>query len=79
MEIVFEDERVAVERGVEGFELLERGDHGLDKEGQHRDFDAGRLGVLVRGLTKDFDIGDVSLVEVRDVRDRHPIASEVDT
>ena len=49
----------------------------LDQEREHRDLDAGLLVLLVERDAKRLELGDVGVVELRDVRDHHPVAREV--
>jgi hypothetical protein len=77
VEVLLVDQRIAVQAGVEVGELLQRRDHGLDHEGQHRDLDAGLLVLLVQLHAQRFELGDVGLVVVGDVRDQHPVAVQV--
>jgi hypothetical protein len=70
-------EVVAVERGVEVGELLQRRDRRLDQEREHRELDARLLVLLVERDAQRLEVGDVRLVELRDVRDHHPVAREV--
>ena len=65
--------RLSVELG----ELLQRGDRGLDHEGEHRDLDARLLVLLVELHAERLELGDVGLVVVGDVRDHHPVAVQV--
>jgi hypothetical protein len=58
-------------------ELLQRGDAGLDQEGEHRDLDARLLVLLVQLHAERFELGDVGIVMVGDVRDHHPVAVQV--
>jgi hypothetical protein len=50
---------------------------GLDHEGQHRDLDAALLVLLVQLHAEGFQLGDVGIVVVGDVRDHHPVAVQV--
>jgi hypothetical protein len=50
---------------------------GLDQEGQHRDLDAALLVFLVQLDAEGFELGDVRVVVVGDVRDEHPVAVQV--
>src|SRR5690606_15249742 len=79
--VLLEHQRVAVERGIEFRELLERGHHSLDEEGQHGDLDA-RLGLrllFVQILAELFQFGDIGHVVVRDVGNHDPVAVQVGT
>ena len=55
--------------------LLQRRDHGLDQEHQRRDLDV--LVLFAELLAEGLHLGDVGLVELRDVRDHRPVAREV--
>ena len=74
--VLLEDEVVAVERGVELRELLQRRHAGLEQQGDHRELHALLRVLLVRALAEGLQLGDVRLVEVRDVRDHHPVARQ---
>src|SRR5690606_17641290 len=80
--VALEDEVVAVQRGVERRVLLQRGDAGLDQEGEHGQL-AGlaggdRLGVLaVQRDAQRLELGDVGVVVLGDVRDHRPVARRV--
>ena len=54
--------------------LLQRRDARLDQERQHRHLDAGLRVLLVECDAERLELGDVGLVELRDVRDHHPVA-----
>ena len=58
-------------------ELPQRRDAGLDHEGEHRQLEALLLGLGGLRLAEGLEIGDVGLVELRDVRDRDPVAVQV--
>ena len=75
--VLLEHELLAVERGVELGEFLQRRHAGLDEEGQHRDLDARLLVFLVELDAEGFQLGDVGVVVVGDVRDHHPVAMQV--
>ena len=49
----------------------------LDQEREHRELDARLLVFLVERDAQRFEVGDVGIVELRDVRDHHPVAREV--
>src|SRR6478672_123194 len=76
--VLLEDEVVAVQRCIEVREFLQRDHAGLDHEGKHGDL-AGlargdRLGVLVvQGDAHLFELGDVGIVVLGDVRDHRPV------
>ena len=57
--------------------LPQRGDAGLDHEGEHRQLEALLLGLDGLRLAEGLEVGDVGLVELRDVRDRDPVAVQV--
>jgi hypothetical protein len=50
---------------------------GLDQEGQHRDLDAALLVFLVQLDAEGFQLGDVGVVVVGDVRNDNPVAVQV--
>ena len=75
--VLLEDQVVAVERGVELGELLQRRDRRLDHEREHADLDAALLVLLVQLHAEGFEVGDVGVVVVGDVRDHHPVAVQV--
>ena len=66
-----------VERGIELRELLQRRDAGLDHEGEHGQLEALLLGLRGLRLAEGLEIGDVGLVELRDVRNRDPVAVQI--
>ena len=68
-----------IERGVELRELLQRRGAGLDQEGEHGQLDAGLLVLLVQRHAQAFQVGDVGLLELGDVRDHRPVAGQVRT
>ena len=65
------------QRGVEVGKLLQRATRGLDQEREHRHLDAALLVLLVERDAQRLELGDVGFVELRDVRDHHPVAREV--
>ena len=75
--VVLQDQRVAVEAGVELGELLQRRDRRLHHERQHADLDAALLQLLVHLHAELLEVGDVGLVVRRDVRDDDPVAMQV--
>ncbi len=77
VEVLLQDQVVAVERGIDVRELPQRGDARLDQEREHRHLDAGLLVLLVERDAEGLEVGDVRLVELRDVRNHHPVAGEV--
>jgi hypothetical protein len=74
--VLLEDEVVAVERGVELRELLQRRHARLEQQGDHRELHALLRVLLVRALAEGLQLGDVRLFVVRDVRDHHPVARQ---
>ena len=79
VEVVFEHQLVTVQAGVEVWELLQRSDGGLDQEGQHGDFGARLFVLFVELHAKGFELGDVGVVMVGDVRNHHPVAMQIGT
>src|SRR5690625_2200195 len=77
VEILLEDQLFAgrVQRGIELRELLQRRDHGLDLEHQRRDLDVRVF--LAELLAEGFQLGDVGVVMLGDVRDHRPVARQV--
>ena len=61
-----------VERGVEARELLQRLDAGAHDEGERRELDARGLRLVLEAGAQLLELGDVGLVELRDVRDVDP-------
>ena len=79
--VLLDDQALArlVERGVELGVLLQRGDAGLDHEGEHRQLEALLLRLDGLRLAEGLEVGDVRLVELGDVRNRDPVAVQVGT
>ena len=75
--ILLQDQVFAVERSVELGKLLQRRARRLDHERQHRHAHAALLVLLVELHAKRFELGDVGVVVVGDVRDHHPVAVQV--
>ncbi len=78
MKVLFVDQVVAVQRGVELREFLQRPDASLDQEGQHGQLGAAGLFVFLVDLEAEgFQIGDVGILVIGDRRDHYPVACQV--
>src|SRR5579863_2910199 len=76
--VVLSHEFVAVEAAVEVGELAERINAGFDEEREHRELRSAALCRFAVDLVAEgFEIGDVGLVVIRDMRNRKPIAVKV--
>ena len=75
--ILFQDQIFALERGVEFGEFLQRRHAGLDQEGEHGELDAAFFVLLVELNSQRFEIGDVRVFMVGDVRNHHPVAMQI--
>jgi hypothetical protein len=75
--VALDHQLLAVERAVEIGEFLQRRDAGLDQEAEHGHLHAGLLVLLVGEHAEGFQLRDVGIVVVRDVRDQDPVAVEV--
>jgi hypothetical protein len=73
--LVLDDELVAVERGGEARERVERRRARLEQQGDHRHLHVVLLGVEL--LAERLEVGDVRLVVVGDERDLRPRRGEV--
>ncbi len=76
VEVLLQHQMVALQAGVELGELLQRGDAGLDQEGEHRHLDARLLVLLVGRDPERLELGDVGVVVIGDVRDHDPVAMQ---
>ncbi len=63
---------VGIERRIEARELLQRLDAGPHDEGERRQLDAGRVCLVLQARAQLLEIGDIGLVELRDVRNVDP-------
>src|ERR1700676_5803693 len=61
-----------VHRRIEQRKLLQRPDAGTHDESQRRELDAGSIGFGLERLARLLELGDVSLVELCDVRQIDP-------
>ena len=79
--VLLDDDVLArlVERRIEHRELPQRRDAGLDHEGKHRQLEPLLLGLGGLRLAESLEVRDVGLVELRDVRNRDPVAVQVGT
>ncbi len=48
----------------------------LDQEREHRQLEAALLVLFVQLHTKSFELGDIGVVVIGDMRDRHPVARQ---
>ena len=76
MEIFLENQFIAIERGVEVGKFRQRRHQGFEHEGKNR-YPQAILGRAIDFIAERFEVGDVSLIELRDVRNHHPVAREV--
>ncbi len=79
MEVLLQREVLpaGVERGVEVGEFLQCRNTGLHQEGEHGELDARLLVFLVQRHPQRFQVGDVGVVVLGDVRDHRPVARQV--
>ena len=77
MEVFLQHQVVAIERGVEVGKFLQGRDTGLDEKREHGELHARLCVLLVHLLAEGFQVGDVGLVKLRDMRNHHPVAGEV--
>ena len=77
MEVLLQHEIVGHERGVELGKLPQGGDARFHHEREQGHLDPCLLVLLVELDAQRLQIGDVRLVELRDVRDHHPVAGEI--
>ena len=66
--------RLRVERGAEVRKLLQRLHAGAHDEGERRELDAARRRLVLERGARRLELGDVGLVELRDVRHVDPAA-----
>ena len=77
MEVFFQHQVVAVERGVELGEGFERGHAGFDDESQWREFHAFALPLFVELFAEAFQLGHVGFVVYGNVWNHYPVARQV--
>src|SRR5882724_611937 len=79
VEVFLDDDVLArfIERGVELRVLAQRRHTRLDHEGEHRELEALLLRLGGLRLAEGFEIRDVGVIALRDVRDRDPVAVQI--
>jgi hypothetical protein len=68
---------IVIERGVELWKLLQCLDTGLDQKRHHAQFAPAFFGLFVMLLAKRFQLGDIGLIMLGDVRDGDPVAVQM--
>ena len=77
VEVFFQHQIVAIQRGIEFGELLQSFHAGLDDKGQGRHFNAFALPFFVELFAEFFQIGHVGIKLMRYMRNHHPVACQI--